>query len=133
MPNGMFGPDFRTKHPRSHLIVIPYDQSKFYDPESEWTRFTLMMGVIRKLQLEGEYTGIDRASEGVILLMFAERDDADRFSVELGAKPVGFGPDWLSASTFFLDEPTYLRLRDDQEARYQQRLEELRERLEANA
>lgn len=55
MPNGMFGPDFRAKHPKSHLIVIPCDPTRFYDPQTEWTRLTLMMGVIRKLGLIGEY------------------------------------------------------------------------------
>lgn len=131
MTRGMYGPDFREKHPKSHLVVVPYDPAKFYNPETEWTRFSLMMGIINRLGLEGEYTGIDKATQGVILLMFAERDDAVRFSAELGAKPVEFGPDWLSASTFYLDEPTYLRLRDEHEARYQRRLEELRERLDS--
>lgn len=32
MPNGVFGADFRQKHPKSHLVVILYDQSKGGDP-----------------------------------------------------------------------------------------------------
>ncbi len=133
MSNGMFLPDFRVKHPRSHLVVIPYDQTKSYNPEIEWTRFDLMMSIIAKLQLEGEYTGTDRTPEGAILMMFAEQDDAIRFSAELGAQPVEFGPNWLSASAFYLDEPGYLKFRDQCEAQYQRRLDELRDRLESNA
>ena len=68
----------------------------------------LVSKLLRGCGVKGDYshTTVKEANGPVIHCVFADKADADRFSVAVDARPAGKYPGWASQRAFFIDEGT---------------------------
>src|SRR5471032_3147821 len=94
--------NFHEKHPNAHLVLAKYDTQEVIH-EGEPTRLQVLMRLVNALDLPGEYSGMDKRTDGAVCLYFAKKRAAKKFAGAVLANAIVREPGWASQSAFAYD------------------------------
>ena len=114
---------FRERHARAHLVFGEYDptQAELDRP----SRLQLIMRIIRRIDLAGDWSGWDKRNEGRFELLLSDPYDAQRIGEALRATETVRFSNCVSQRVFDYSPQTWSRLQGLLEGTYANHRERL--------